>query len=222
MVLLLSGSGLACAQGTFIYDQQSATNDSLVGYTAISSLQPVGQSFVPTLSSIDFIRLRISFAFGSPPFRTNAAGSVYVNLWSGGISNGVLLAATAPVSISLLFPATVAFTNFYFDAPVALTPGATYYFQPFVQSEVGSLDAGLFSSPFYPATYPGGTAFIFGTAKLSEDLWFREGVIVVPEPSSGRLLFVAASLWLVFAVWKSGGLAIVLMDYVEVQLNKFF
>jgi hypothetical protein len=40
--------------------------------------------------------------------------------------------------------------------------------------------------------YPGGTAFYHGVSDPTEDLWFREG-IVVPEPSSIFLLLTGGA-----------------------------
>ena len=204
--LSLQGIIQLYGQGALIYDQQSSTNNSgdNVSMTAISAGQPVGQSFTPTFSSIDFVRFRFSVPRG--PISFSATGTVFVNLWSGGISNGVLLAATAPVVVSLLFPNTVAYTNLFFDATVALNPGTTYYLQPFVQSEVGTLNIGIYQPPFYPATYAGGMAFINGRGLGAADLWFREGIIAVPEPSSGRLLFMASFFWLLLIGGKGGRL----------------
>lgn len=193
LVLLLLESGPARAVDPLVYDQQSSTNnsgDNRVGAIAISAHQPIGQSFVPAFSNIDFIRFR--FSADGIPTHLLPSGTVSVNLWSGGISNGVLLAVTAPVFISLTFP-TVFYTNFFFDAPVALTPGATYYLQPLVQSETGNLNIGFFSILTLTGHYANGMAFINGIAQPDDDLWFREGIVAVPEPASGWLLFLAAA-----------------------------
>lgn len=194
LILLLSGICPACALDSLVYDQQSSTNnsgDNRVGAIAISTSQPIGQSFVPAFSNIDFIRFR--FSASGVPTHLLPSGTVSVNLWSGGISNGVLLAVTAPVFISLTFP-TVVYTNFFFDAPVALTPAATYYLQPLIQSETGNLNIGFFSQFSLTNHYANGMAFFNGIAQPDVDLWFREGVVVVPEPASGRLLFLASVL----------------------------
>lgn len=202
LALLLSGSGLACAQrgipSGFVYDQQSSTNDALgnsIRPVAFGGGQFIGESFVPTLSAIDFVRFRFGVV---PPNFSTATGVVSVNLWSGGISNGVLLAATAPVFISLSPIGGTGATNFFFDSTVTLTPGATYYLQPFVQSPSGNFGVELFSSlysfpPGFPYTdpYPAGSAVPNGNI-VDQDLWFREGIVAVPEPASGRLLFLAS------------------------------
>jgi hypothetical protein len=199
IALLLSGNWFACAQGTLIYDQQSATNNNYFsGQIVINTSQPIGQSFIPSLASIGFVR----FHFGeSAPVSLTA--TVSVNLWSGGISNGVLLAATAPVFLSFTPLGSVSANDFYFAAPVALTPGTTYFLQPLVESETegrfSSLNIALFDSLFSPATYPNGMAFINGIARPDTDLWFREGIVAVPEPSIGSFILVALILRFLFS-----------------------
>jgi hypothetical protein len=196
LTLLLSGSELACAQGTFVYDQQVTNNDFRGSYISldIGTSQPVGQSFVPTLSSIGFV----SFLLGapSPGIPTLSPATIYVNLWAGGISNGVLLAATSPVFFPSLLPSRV-ITNFFFASPVALTPGTTYYLQPFIQSGNGASTI-ISDGPRVTPPYPGGMAFINGTANPAEDLWFREGIVTAPEPSSGLLILLGVA-----AIWRT-------------------
>jgi hypothetical protein len=117
---------IASGQG-FIYDQQSGTIGTGGGGTFIQEHQPVGQSFTPTLSSIEFVQL--AFADGHPG--NSLGATVFVNLWSGSISNSTLLSSTDPVFMPDNF---LAATSFIFSTPVSLTPGTTYYLQPFVQS----------------------------------------------------------------------------------------
>ena len=180
------------AQGTLVFDQQSATNDNFANFSRlVITYKSIGQSFTPTLSGIDFVRLRMTSASPLSPGAT-LSGAVYVNLWAGGISNGVLLAATAPVNINLSLPfASVVYANFLFSSSVSLTPGTTYFLQPVELPQVQIFDFGIFAPPFNGNPYPGGTAFFNATASPFYDLWFREGVVVTPEPSPAHLLLVA-------------------------------
>jgi hypothetical protein len=177
-ILLLLAVGSARGQGTLQVDQQVAATDSAAGNILISSvqgLQPMGQSFVPSLSSIGFIRLFLFDAVSPDP----AGATVVINLWSGSIGGGNLMASTDSI---ILPPGFNSIANFYFATPVALTSGTTYYFQPSVQSG-DTLDAGIVSGL---SGYANGTAIYNGTPSATQDLWFREG-IVVPEPSSTLL-----------------------------------
>jgi len=175
----------AFAQGTmYVYDQQSSTDETpfpgdggdMRGITAVW-----GQSFTPSLSSIDFIRLK--FADGN----TSDAGgaTVYLNLHADSLT-GALLGTTAPVSMPNNFAGT---TTFLFPASITLTPGTTYYFEPVLVPGQGSwlINGGEYG-------YPGGNFISNGQPSPMGDLWFREGVIV-PEPSSGALLLVAACVF---------------------------
>jgi hypothetical protein len=177
----------ASGQGTFIYDQQSADESSGGGgFVTIQSNQPLGQSFIPTNSSIGFIRLLLSDSV------LNGSGAtVYLNLLSSSIT-GTILGKTEPVFMPDGFGVSSrGFANFFFPVPIAINPGTTYYFQPVVQSGDPS-----WAVLGYHYLYPGGTAFLNGLANSGNDLWFREGVFV-PEPSSICLLIGGGVLFYV-------------------------
>jgi hypothetical protein len=184
MVLAFSTSA-PYGQGTFIYDQQSDTNETVPGGgSPIQQGSPlIGQGFTPTLPGIDFIRLKLTDANW-----TNGLGAtVFVNLRSGSIG-GSIIASTAPVTFADAFTGT---PNFLFSATVPLTPGTTYYFQPVVQS--GDLWRALVSE----FNYPGGIAWSQGIGLPGADFWFREGIII-PEPSSAALLTLLGGSLLIY------------------------
>src|SRR5579871_3054539 len=113
------------AQGTFIYDQQSSTEANVFseGNVTIQVNQPFGQSFTPSLNAVGFIRLDLFYYAGS------GGASVDVVLRANSISGPVI-----GTSESVFLPDNGGgFINFYFDTPVTVTPGTTYYFQPMVQ-----------------------------------------------------------------------------------------
>jgi hypothetical protein len=182
--LLMSVGFLACGQGTFIYDQQSADESAGGGGAqGIQAYQPIGQSFKPALSLVGFVRLQL---FDVNSGNSNGA-TVHVNLRSNSVT-GPVLASTDAVFMPDGFGVgngNRGYTNFLFSTPAPVTPGVTYYLQPVVQSG----DAWAIVS--YNYGYPGGSIFLQGATIPGIDLWFREG-IVVPEPSSG-LLFLFGS-----------------------------
>ena len=154
----------ACAQGTFLYDQQSSDESNLMeGGASISD----SQSFTPSLSAVGFIRLYVYDGF--PGFNS---ATIFVNLRKDSV-NGAVLASTVTVDLGDGFVGPV---DFFFSEPVAVTPGTTYYFDGQVQS--GSGGFGLNASSSYG--YSGGTAYLQGMVWPNTDVWFREG-IVVPE-----------------------------------------
>jgi len=179
---IITSMAIGCsarAQGTLVYDQQSFTSEpGLAVGIRFQDNQPFGQSFVPALSSIGFVRL---FMFPGGPASPDA--TVYVNLLSGSIT-GPALGTTTPLTIPNFFGG---YTNFYFTIPVSLVPGTTYYLQPVATTgdPITSTSGGF--------TYLNGNLFISGIEQVGNELWFREGVIL-PEPTSLTLAALAAAL----------------------------
>jgi len=175
----------AIGQGTFIYDQQSSMNEMSFpnGSGAfIQLLSPYGQSFTPTLSAIDFIRLNLD---DNNP-NNGIGATLYLNLRTGDI-NGTILATTPSVTLANGFTGTM---NFFFSSDVPLTPGDIYTFQIVVQSgDSWNAIAGEYN-------YSGGMAFANGVAASGSDLWFREGVLSVPEPSPSWLVLLGSGIFL--------------------------
>jgi len=162
----------ASGQGTFVYDQQSSTDESVFwgeGGVMQQIAQPWGQSFTPGLSSIDFIRLKLY-----DDNTNNGLGvTLLLNLRAGSIS-GSLLGSTAPL---LIANGTGGAVDFVFPGGIPVTPGVVYFFEPVVQSgDLWRIDAKEYN-------YVGGSVFAAGLPVSGSDLWFREGIIV-PEPSS--------------------------------------
>lgn len=182
VTLLLLVARTAPGQGTLLFDQQSSTLEGRASGTVnnIQGLSPFGQSFVPALSEVGFIRLYLS---DLTPGGTGA--TVAVNLRADSIT-GALLGSSEPVFIPAWF---LGYTNLFFATPVSVTPLTTYYFQIAVKAGdplgtrilVGDLD------------YPVGTVFLQGAARPLWDLWFREG-IVIPEPASWLLLLAGCGI----------------------------
>jgi hypothetical protein len=170
-MLALLAARCVNGQGTFIYDQQSSTDETpFVGGMQVPTFPDSGngQSFTPELSSVGFIRLL---------FNGGGGATVYVNLRSASI-NGPIIGTSGSVRMSLSGP-----QNFLFPTPVGVTPGTPYYFEAIEQSGTAwNLAVGQ-----YP--YSGGNAYLNGVPNLPQDYWFREGIIV-PEPSSAVLLLL--------------------------------
>src|SRR5665213_3231787 len=127
------------AQG-LVYDQQSAANGVSLYDNYVDGLyiqpEPLTQSFIATLSAVDFIQLE----FEDVPSNGNNGATVYVNLWtsSPNINSATLIGSTTPVYMPDGFMNTGVggggVTNFYFSTSIALTAGQTYYLQPVVRS----------------------------------------------------------------------------------------
>jgi hypothetical protein len=180
LVVLLLSTLRTFAQGTLEFDQQSTTGAVFEGGYLIQSSQPIGQSFTPSLNSVGFIQLFLEEQVANPD--PNAV--VAVNLLQNSIT-GPVVAQTASVTLGTGFEGSV---NLFFLTPIAVSPGTTYYFQPVVASGGAFVNV----STFY--TYAGGTSFINGVADPSQNFYFREGIVVAPEPSTWVLLLLGGSL----------------------------
>ena len=153
----------------FIYDQQSSDENNIQeGGRQIQQNQPMGQSFTPTLSDVGFIRLYVGNGNAS-------ATTIYVNMLTGSITGTILEQSASVIIPGGLFAGAV---DFIFTNPVPVAAGTTYYFQPVAS------DNNLILNAAQNYNYLGGTAYVNGAVDPNEDLWFREGVIAVPEPSS--------------------------------------
>ncbi len=142
---------------TFVYDQQSATNYVRGPYGfPIQEDQPMGQSFTPSLDGVGFVQLQ--FLDTHPP--NGLGATVYVNLLATSIT-GSVLGSTAAVFMPDGWNFGV--TNFFFPTIIGVSPGATYYLQPVVQSGDGGWDlmAGSFG-------YAGGTFYTLGFSQTQK------------------------------------------------------
>ena len=178
----------AHGQGTFVYDQQSITNDSVGGESspAFQLNEPLGQSFTPSLSGIGFVRMIV---FDARP--NNGAGAILsVNLRQDSLTGLVLASATPVVLPDNFGRGTRGLVDFLFPSSPVLTPGTTYYLEPFVQ--FGDLWQTVYDAHF---GYSGGTGFFQGIPAPDYDMWFREGIII-PEPTSVWLLLTGTALLL--------------------------
>lgn len=184
IAVLLAMAQRVEAQGTFIYDQQSSTNETPIpgAGAVIQQLTPYGQSFTPSLSAVSFIRLNLSDY--SP---NNGLGvTLYLNLGTNTI-NGFVLATTPLVTLSDGFAGTV---DFNFSSDVPLVPASPYAFEIVIQS------GDLWNAVAGELNYPGGMVFAHGAPAPASDLWFREGI--VPEPSAALLALLGGSVLIWF------------------------
>jgi hypothetical protein len=171
-------SCLACAQSTFIYDQQSINR--IEGSASLqSSGQPICQSFTPTFSSVGFVTLNLY----DGNVLTNLGGTVVVNLRTNS-NTGTILSSSLAVFIPDEFSGI---TNFLFSTAIAVTPGTTYYLQPVIQSGNPGINSYVTDTSYAGAVYSQGVPLRFA------ELWFREG-IVVPEPSAAWLALLGSGV----------------------------
>jgi hypothetical protein len=173
------------AQGSIVFDQESSNDETYpYGGPAVQFYGTVGQSFTPTLSMVEFFRVKLyDIAPG------NATGATLIGTLRSNAINGPVLGTTAPLVLNDGFAGSV---NFLFTGAIAVVPNTTYFFQAVVQSGdnwgITTLLDSYSNGAFYGGNFP-----FSGT-----DLWFREG-IVVPEPSILALFVMAGGV----AVWRA-------------------
>lgn len=124
-----------------------------------SDFSPLGQSFTPTLTSLNFVNL----------LTENGRATVAVNIRLGSIS-GPILGTSQPTVIP--FSLAPSFSSFRFSKPVPLIPGKLYVIEPFVVSG-HTLVVSTNSN-----NYVGGNQILRGVAQTNNDLWFQEGISV--------------------------------------------
>jgi hypothetical protein len=170
----------------YVYDQQSATTPLYINYDTFDiSRMMLYESFVPTLSSIDFVQLEIS----DYPDSSTSGAKLAVGIYSGSPSAPTFLGSSELVSLPANFRndgiEDSGIVTFDWATAISLTPGQTYYIVP-----VQITGDNAWSVAVTDNTYPNGGLYGF----TGTDLWFREGE-TVPEPSE-------------WALWTIGGLLI--------------
>lgn len=158
---------------------------------------PFGQSFVPTLPSLDFVELNLT------DNTSKANGVTAAVRIRGGDINGPTLGTSQPVFLADCFnfsagagcgmaggsPVEI---HFDFTASVALVPSQTYVLEPFAISGDTFAVLTAATNPYAP-----GTAIFNGSSDSTSDLWLKEGT--VPEPSTIMLLVFGSTACLAAA-----------------------
>jgi len=180
LVTVLLAASISSANADTIFDQTNTGTPET--FSATLTFGPIGQSFTPTLTSLNFVNLMTAAAVlqGSAlqPY------TLEVDIHSQSIF-GTILGTSEPITVQpvcCIGPkfAKPVLTPFQFSTPVALVPGDLYVIQVFAVSEdalVGSTGN----------TYAGGTMIANGSVQPESDLWFQEG-IATPEPDTLLLL----------------------------------
>lgn len=190
-LIFACATGTARSQGTFVYDQQSSSEETQpIGGSRIQFYGSVGQSFTPSLSAVGFVRVKL---YDIAPGNTLGA-TLVMNLRANAI-NGTIIGTATPLVLTDGFAGSA---NFFFSTAVQVVPNLTYFFETTVLSG-DNWGIRNRSDAQGDVNYPGGMFYGGTTPFFAADLWFREG-IVVPEPSSVSLLLVGGGL----AAWFVG------------------
>ena len=161
---------------------RAATDQSYtgpVGFGApISFAIMIGQSFTPTLNSLNFVTLAID--------QVTAGSTGRVDILAGAGTGGTVLGTSATTEITNYeFGASGGSpTTFTFAAPVSLTPGSVYTLRLDPNDYTFATVANIDDTSTNP--YSGGQEYE-GNPRPGYDLYFAEGTTApaaVPEPST--------------------------------------
>ena len=202
VTLLMAVSLQVHAQGTII-DQESYSTpispytsgvDGL--YLTDQPLEQFTQSFIPSLSAIDFAALEFESGTG------NAKVEVKLYDDSAEPSVATLIGTSTAITMSSPFVNSglgiAGIETFYFSSPISLTAGDTYYLQPVLVSGGASWTF----ETIIGDTYPNGELNVNGYPFATQtDMWFQEG-ITVPEPGTLALIG-CAGLFVFMFKWRS-------------------
>lgn len=177
-ILLLIAAIYALALPKALSDIAIVDQENDVGGELITSVFSIGQSFMPTLSSVSMAEFFL-LTGGAP-------STVTLNVFEGSGYGGTLLGSSDPVTFN---NTSLEVIHFDFAVPVGLTPGNTYTFR-LLASDFGY-------GALYSSSNPYSRGDLYddsGGVAAGFDLVFAEGI---PEPSSAWLLLVgaAAILW---------------------------
>jgi hypothetical protein len=172
VLVVLSVALAGSARAGLVIDQQySGAGAIFTNYAGIPNFRPLGQSFTPSLSGIDFATFNLLDL-------VSVAGTYEVQLYSGTGNGGTLLGTSKTDSLAA---GSSGATEFDFSSTIALTPGQTYSLM-LVRTDSSSDFGAQYGSP---GGYAGGEAISSGQG-TSNDLIFSEGLITsaVPEPAT--------------------------------------
>lgn len=173
-------------QESYVFDQQSGDESSITETSASLGNGPqVSQSFTPALASVDFVDLKLMQ--GNPGDGLESYVDVRLRADS---PYGAILGWTPLTRLSDGF---YGYARFRFSTTVAVVPGSIYFLEVSLGPGQGASWMGD-----YGLQYAGGAAYTGVTPWVGNDFWFREGIIVVPEPCGLGLLamgLVALGCW---------------------------
>lgn len=158
-----------------VFTVDQADTVSSTNFRDITTFGPMGQSFIPTLTGLNAVELKLYNA-------QSTLGQVFVNVRQTNVT-GAILGTSATTNI--LTPQD--YYRFNFASLVALTPGQTYFLQPVETNTSNVLITGTPTDTYSAGSATGHDYFTiaFGIA----DLNFREGIVAsTPEPCSIALL----------------------------------
>jgi hypothetical protein len=171
------------AEAELIIDQQNPDNGGPVNGWTIPLFQPMGQTFAPSLNSLNVVILNLQ-----DPNHRGGPWGVEVHQGLDGALLGTSQAVSLPADFGSGHIAGLPI-EFDFATPVTLTPGLTYSLEPI------RFGAGAFNLISTEADgYDGGSLFLKDSIQPGDAI-FSEGLNIssVPEPST-LIMFGSAAI----------------------------
>jgi len=157
-------------------------------WIAIQNNGPLGQTFTPTLSYLDYVELYTKDTKSSIDPGTVGA-ELFVNIRKNSIT-GSIIGTSSTITLANDFGGI---THFDFHTPLSLIPGDNYVIEVNASGDLWTVgDIGS----LFTDSYPDGQAIVKGqfSSLGYSDLWFREGISVVPEPISSVLFLTGGAI----------------------------
>ena len=192
-VVLVGPVGTSAKAAAPLIDQSFAVTSGGYDYnTSYAGDLPIGQSFTPSLTGLNFVDVLLQDA-GSD---TGPGASFQVKIHSASITGSVLGTSNVtavPDNLNLGLGSNEGYTRFLFPSTVSLTPGQldvleVVQLQPITSGNFNFALTGNNNTTGYTL----GDAIINGQTQANFDFAFREGV--VPEPTSLLLAGVGFAL----------------------------
>ena len=172
-----------------VVDQQNTVGDGTLG-DQVSNGKSLGQSFTPTLPSLNAVDLVIQ--------SSNVSDTLQLSLLQGSGFGGTVLGTSGPLVLLQNFQTTTTL-EFTFATPIALVPGNIYTYQltETAFTPYANIDFGFYPDVSFSNPYAGGQFFNPDGSTFAEADWvFAEGLTAagvsapggVPEPSTWALL----------------------------------
>ncbi len=181
VLLILAGFSLRTF-GLDIYVDQANEFFDPEGNSSLYNIEyfrPVGQEFRPSLNALNFVDLMLWDFYGPQGYQY---GGLKVYIHQSTI-DGPIIGSSSTLTLPFTYEGEGRFT---FPALVPLIPGETYVLQVRVVSG-GDWGVGFSGAP----VYAGGRVILQGMPIEEDDLFFREGLIDVPEPGCFRSFVLA-------------------------------
>ena len=184
LCVILAFASCNPANAQFVDQQNYPPDISQAGFginldNAVEPNNRIAQTFIPSFDSLDFF----SFFLCDAKEDNGIGHTVLVEITNSDLS--AVIGSSEPVTLPDNFGSSYLFRGeevfFYFDSPVSLSPGTTYAARlRKVDGDSFFVWGGRYNGYPFGKYYP--------ASSYRDDLFFREGLLYLPEPSALSLV----------------------------------